>query len=60
MIVFWIITPLIAVGTFTFIVAKYGKYGALSSFFVWFSVIWAFIGAGITSYRCSNNLQELC
>lgn len=54
LIVFWIMTPLLAVGAFTFNFIKYGKYGALSCFFLWISVAWAFIGAGITSNKCLN------
>lgn len=52
MIIFWGMAPLCAVGGFTFNYTKYGKYGALSCFCLWISVIWAFIGAGITSNKC--------
>ena len=54
MIVFWVIAPLCAVGTFVYICWKYGKRGALSSMFVWLSVAWAFIGAAIRSNKCLN------
>jgi len=60
MIVFWVVTSLVAGAGFTFVVVKYGKYGALSSFCIWLSVIWAFLGAGTTSYNCSNGLQLIC
>ena len=60
LIVFWILTPLFAIAAFTYNAIKHGKYGALSCFCLWFSVIWAFIGAAITSYRFLNDLQQLC
>lgn len=52
MIIFWVMAPLCAIGGFTYNFVKYGKYGALSCFCLWFSVSWAFIGAGITSNKC--------
>lgn len=54
LIVFWVLAPVSALGTFTYICCKYGKVGALSSFCVWLSVIWAFVGAAIQSNKCLN------
>lgn len=44
--------PLCAIGAFLFNYIKYGKVGVLSCFCLWISVIWAFVGAGITSNKC--------
>lgn len=60
MIIFWVLAPMCALGAFGFNTFKWGKQGALSCFVLFASVGWAFAGAGITSYNCSNYLQELC
>lgn len=60
LIVFWVLAPLCAVSIFTFICVKYRKQGLLSSLAVWLSVIWAFVGAAITSHNCLNGFQTLC
>jgi hypothetical protein len=52
LIVFWIMAPLCALGASGYILWKWGKVGILSCFCLWFSVTWAFIGAGITSSKC--------
>jgi len=52
MIIFWIVAPLCAIGGFAYNYLKYGKYGALSCFCLWFSVAWAFLGAAITTNKC--------
>lgn len=52
MIIFWVMLPLCVISLFTIIFMKYGKYGLLSSFFMCISVIWAIVGASITSHKC--------
>lgn len=54
MIIFWIMTPLCALGGFAFNVWREKKFGVLSCLALWLSVTWAFVGAGITSYKCSH------
>jgi len=54
LIIFWIMTPLCAIGGFTYNYFKYGRYGVWSCFCLWFSVAWAFIGAAITSNKFLN------
>lgn len=47
--------PLSAIGITAFNVYKQGLYGLKSCFALWISVIWAFVGAAITSARCYPN-----
>lgn len=54
LVMFWVIAPLTAIAGFGYNLIKYGRYGGLSCFSLWFSVTWAFIGAAITSAKCLN------
>ncbi len=60
MLLFWILTPLCAILAFAFNTVKYGKFGIKSCLFVFISVTWAFVGAGISTYNCVNGFQDLC
>lgn len=55
LIIFWIMAPLSAIGITALNVYKQGLYGLKSCFALWISVIWAFVGAAITSARCYPN-----
>lgn len=54
LIVFWVLAPLCALGITAVNLYNEKLYGLKSCFALWFSVIWAFVGASITSNRCLN------
>ena len=55
LIIFWIMAPLSAIGITALNVYKQGTFGLKSCFALWVSVIWAFVGAAMTSARCYEN-----
>ena len=52
LVVFWISSPLFAIGATLLNVLKEGRRGLLSCLSLWASVAWAFVGAAITSASC--------
>lgn len=58
--IFWVMAPLCAIGATAFNYVQEGKQGLLSCFALWFSVIWAFTGAAITSNGCLSGRLTLC
>lgn len=54
LIVFWVLAPLCALAITAVNVYNEKLYGLKSCFALWCSVIWAFVGASITSNRCLN------
>lgn len=55
MIIFWVMAPLSAIGITALNVYKQRLFGLKSCFVLWVSVIWAFVGAAMTSARCYEN-----
>jgi hypothetical protein len=54
LIVFWVVAPLCAIFVTLFNTYLEGIFGLKSCLALWISVIWAFVGAAITSNKCIN------
>lgn len=52
LIVFWILTPFSAFVVTGVIIYREGVFGLRCYFLFWISMIWAFVGAAMTSKRC--------
>ena len=57
LIVFWIVAPLCAIFVTVLNIYLEGLFGLKCCFALWLSVIWAFVGAAITSNKC---IKEGC
>ncbi len=57
MIIFWVMAPLCAISVTLLNLYLEGVFGLKCCLALWISVAWAFVGAGITSNKCIN---EVC
>lgn len=54
LVLFWVLAPLCALGLTALNVYNERIYGLKCCAALWVSVVWAFVGASITSNRCLN------
>lgn len=52
LITFWVMTPICALVVTSIIIYREGTFGLRCFFLFWISMIWAFVGAAMTSKRC--------